>query len=92
VRESDIEGHLVQRVGEIGGMIRKVQWIGRRGCPDRAVFYEGQTYWVELKRPGGIVSWHQEREFTRMFARGVKVHVLDSFEQVEQFICKITGK
>jgi hypothetical protein len=37
VRESDIERHLVQRVKALGGEVRKVQWIGRRGAPDRLV-------------------------------------------------------
>jgi hypothetical protein len=37
VRESDIERHLVKRVKELGGEVRKVQWIGRRGAPDRLV-------------------------------------------------------
>ena len=37
MRERDIEEHLVQRVKELGGEVRKVKWIGRRGAPDRLV-------------------------------------------------------
>jgi len=37
MRERDIEAHLVKRVKELGGEVRKVQWIGRRGAPDRLV-------------------------------------------------------
>lgn len=37
MRESDIEKHLVKRVKELGGEIRKVAWIGRQGAPDRLV-------------------------------------------------------
>ncbi len=37
MRESDIEKHLVKRVKTLGGEVRKVQWIGRRGAPDRLV-------------------------------------------------------
>ena len=37
IRERDIERHLVKRVKELGGEVRKVQWIGRRGAPDRLV-------------------------------------------------------
>ena len=37
MRESLIEKHLVKRVKELGGEVRKVQWVGRRGAPDRAV-------------------------------------------------------
>lgn len=35
--ERDIERHLVKRVKALGGEVRKVQWIGRRGAPDRLV-------------------------------------------------------
>lgn len=37
LRESDIEKHLVKLVKELGGEVRKVQWAGRRGAPDRLV-------------------------------------------------------
>ena len=40
-RERDIERHLVKRVKELGGEVRKVQWIGRRGAPDRLVMLPG---------------------------------------------------
>jgi hypothetical protein len=63
VRESDIEQYLVRRVEDIGGEVRKVQWIARRGAPDRLVmipdWYRLQSLpavrppiWVELKAPG----------------------------------------
>lgn len=37
MRESLIEAYLVRRVKELGGEVRKVKWIGRRGAPDRVV-------------------------------------------------------
>lgn len=37
MRESQIERHLVKRVKELGGEVRKVQWVGRQGAPDRLV-------------------------------------------------------
>lgn len=37
MKERDIEAHLVERVRELGGEIRKVKWVGRRGAPDRVV-------------------------------------------------------
>lgn len=37
MRESKVEKHLVARVKALGGEVRKVKWIGRRGAPDRLV-------------------------------------------------------
>lgn len=41
MRESEIETYLVKRVNELGGEVRKVKWIGRRGAPDRLVMLPG---------------------------------------------------
>ena len=65
MKERDIENHLVDRAVQLGGEVRKVKWIGRRGAPDRLVMLpptklreffgvaDGTTtFWVELKAPG----------------------------------------
>jgi len=72
MRESQIEKYLVKRVKELGGEVRKVQWIGRRYAPDRLVMlperenpsrpekfhnYGSQTTWVELKNPETIKTF-----------------------------------
>lgn len=83
MRERDIEAYLKQQVEALGGEIRKVTWIGRRGAPDRVVMFRGQTWWVELKAPGKTPEPHQEREHKRMQAMGQSVFVIDSKEMVD---------
>ena len=98
MRERDIEKHLVKRVKELGGEVRKVQWVGRRGAPDRLVMLpptNGSTdqdawladwskaYWVELKAPGAKPEAYQLREHERMREMGQRVVVIDSIEAVE---------
>lgn len=92
MRESDIEAHLVRRVKELGGEVRKVKWIGRRGAPDRLVMlpYEHVIFntaiWVELKAPGVEPEAHQLREHERMRRMGQRVVVIDSIEGVEELL------
>lgn len=92
MRESTIEKHLVKRVKELGGEVRKVQWIGRRGAPDRLVMmptgflFHGGAWWVELKATGEVPEPHQEREHQRMRAMGQRVVVIDSIEAVEDLL------
>lgn len=101
MRESVIEKHLVKRVKELGGEVRKVSWIGRRGAPDRLVMlpvrsvresdtlvYNGfsKTIWVELKATGEVPEPHQDREHARMRAMGQRVEVIDSIEGVERLL------
>ena len=92
MRERDIEKHLVQRVKALGGEVRKVAWIGRRGAPDRLVMlpnaWHGATtcVWVELKAPGVKAPSYQLREHARMRAMGQRVVVIDSIEGVEELL------
>jgi hypothetical protein len=83
--EREVEKHLVKTIKAIGGEIRKVQWIGRRGAPDRCVMLpDGVLYWVELKRPGGKLEAHQAREHKRLQKMGQSVRVLDTIEKIDQ--------
>lgn len=102
MKERDIERQLVARVLELGGEVRKVQWIGRRGAPDRLVMLparrlahsidcawcnpKGVAIWVELKAPGVEPEAYQLREHERMRAKGQRVEVVDSFEGVERVL------
>jgi hypothetical protein len=94
MRESEIEDHLVKRVKELGGEVRKVAWIGRKGAPDRLVmmpavaftFDQPNTIWVELKAPGEKAKPHQKREHDRMRDMGQRVVVIDSIEGVEELL------
>lgn len=100
-RESEIEAYLVKRVNALGGEVRKVKWIGRRGAPDRLVMlperdtqYYGAdcpitpptTMWIELKAPGEKAKPHQVREHERMHKMGQRVEVVDSFERVDEVL------
>lgn len=97
MRERDIERHLVKRVKELGGEVRKVQWIGHKGAPDRLVMLPmqrcgtgwvttGWTLWVELKAPGVKPELYQLREHERMRKMGQRVEVIDSIEGVEELL------
>lgn len=87
MRESQVESHLRKRWKEIGGAIRKVQWLCRRGAPDRFLMLpDGRSWFVELKAPGKTADDHQAREHKRLWAMGQKVLVLDTIDAVDQFI------
>ena len=71
MRESTIERHLVKRVKELGGEVRKVAWVGRKSAPDRLVllpkmpffsdaaivYHYPRAFWVELKNPDTILTF-----------------------------------
>ena len=85
-QEAKIEKYLCDRVKMLGGEVRKVKWIGRRGAPDRLVMLTRLTIWVELKAPGKEPEPHQAREHKRMRDMGQRVEVIDSMEGVDNLL------
>lgn len=101
MKEAHIERHLVRRVKELGGEVRKVAWVGRQGAPDRLVMAPWRdrfgdwvgTIWVELKNPNTIKTFPanahehaQHREHERMRMLGQRVEVIGTIEQVEELL------
>lgn len=90
MRESEIERYLVRCVKAIGGEVRKVEWIGRRGAPDRVIMLPpSQTIWAEMKATGVAPKAHQVREHKRMRRVGQRVEVIDSFAKVDEVLNEI---
>jgi hypothetical protein len=84
MRESKIEKALVRRVREARGEVRKVQWVGRRGAPDRLVMLPGRNpVLVELKAPKGRLSKLQEREH-EILRQWFVVHVVWSLDALNE--------
>lgn len=98
MRESLIEAYFVKRVKALGGEVRKVRWIGRRGAPDRVAMLPAQkgaghvlprparTIWPEFKATGVQAEEYQVREHARMRKMGQRVEVVDSFERVDEIL------
>lgn len=95
--ESKIEAHLVKRVKEYGGHVRKMKWIGRHGAPDRLVLlpaeiadgfyvaYPARKVLIELKQPGQKLKPHQAREHA-ILNDYFEILVLDSIEAIDEWL------
>lgn len=76
VREIDEESEAVAWAENNGWVVRKMQYIGRRGCADRFFFGYGQIVMIEFKRlEDGITSENQNKEHDRLLKVGCPVHV-----------------
>jgi hypothetical protein len=102
MRESTVEAHLRKKATAAGALVRKMFWPGHRGAPDRLVVWPqgpqqygvpliaAKVHFVELKRPGGKLEDHQEREHEKLRAMGCAVYTLDSIEAVDEYIARRT--
>ncbi len=91
MKESEIEAYLVERVEALGGVVRKVRWIGRRKAPDRFVSVPSDHLaklicLVELKAPDEEPDHGQAEEIDELRRAGVRVEVIDSKEGVDALL------
>lgn len=87
MKESTIEKHLVAQVKAIGGAAYKFTSPAHRGVADRVVCLpNGQTWFVELKAPGGRLSELQKHFQSEMARMNQNYACLWSKEHVEEWI------
>lgn len=89
MREKAIETYFKRKVEELGVECRKLEWIGRRGAPDRLIMFDGKAIFVELKQEKGVLEDHQRREHERLRKAGMRVYTLYGKQEVEAFLCNL---
>lgn len=88
LRERDIAAYLVKRVGELGGICRKMAWEGRSDAPDYLVMINVGFAFVEVKSPTGKPRPSQLREFAAIEAHaGETVAVVRTPDEVDTLMC-----
>ena len=85
MKESDVVKHLKKRVKEMRGATRKCSWEGRKNAPDLLVLLPLTSCWVETKAPKKGPTIGQQREHARLRASGMKVFVLGTIEEVDEW-------
>lgn len=76
--EYEIELPVVAKATKAGWIVRKVQWVGRRGAPDRVFFGHGRCVFIEFKAPGKRPEGQQANEIARLKAVYQEVYVIDN--------------
>ena len=84
-----------QSVKRLGGMHRRLSYIGRRGATDSLVIWpQGVIHFVELKTDTGTTSALQDLEHNQLRQFGCEVFVLrgekevaDYFDQCRGMVC-----
>ncbi|NMA84942.1 MAG: VRR-NUC domain-containing protein [Epulopiscium sp.] len=89
--ENKIERYLKDEIEKINGKTFKFSSPGNNGVPDRIILHQGNTYFVELKKPGEKLRPLQKAVKKRFNKLGFNVYVLDSIDSVNGFIANIGG-
>lgn len=91
ILENKIEMYLKDEIEKINGKTFKFSSPGNNGVPDRIILHQGNTYFVELKKPGEKLRPLQKAVKKRFNKLGFNVYVLDSIDSVNGFIANIGG-
>lgn len=84
-RESVIETYLKDQIKLLGGLAYKFTSTVN-GVPDQILIIDGNTYFVEVKRPGEVLRKNQEYVHEQFLKRGVPVYTVDSIQSINEFI------
>jgi hypothetical protein len=77
--ESVVETKVCEFAVKQGWIVRKMRYLGRRGCRDRDFYRNGRIVMVEFKKPvDGALSALQARERKRLAETGIVIHVIDN--------------
>lgn len=90
--EGALQRYFKSQAASHGIMWRKIKFEGQSGCPDILIAHKGRIIFVELKSPTkkGRLSEIQKRQIKHFKNAGIKVHVVDDKEQVDNVISEIT--
>jgi hypothetical protein len=90
--ERDVEAYFRKAVAAAGGVAFKFVSPSHRGVSDRIVCLHGQTWFVELKRPGERLSSLQKVFAAEMERLGQNYTVLSSKREIDEWISGLNTK
>lgn len=90
--ERDVEAYFRKAVEARGGVAFKFVSPSHRGVSDRIVCLQGQTWFVELKRPGGRLSALQRIFAAEMERLGQRYACLSSREEIDEWLNGLTTR
>lgn len=91
--EVDIDKYFIECVSAAGGITKRIQYRGERGCADHLTgFPYNRLFLVELKRPkGGRIRKLQHEDAKTWALMGVEKVYLSNFIEVYRWVKKVRG-
>lgn len=86
--ERSYERSVIAWAEQRGWLTRKIEYIARRGAPDRMFIRAGAVVFIELKQEGGEQSHHQEVEMLALRSHGADAYVCYSDHAAKQILAE----
>lgn len=85
-KEIVVEIDICDEAEKDGWLVRKLQYVGRRGAPDRMFVKAGRIVFIEFKKLGENPDGLQQREHDRLRGRGIIVHVVRRHDEARKIL------
>lgn len=89
MKEREVEQYLKQKIEDNNGMCLKFTSPGNRGVPDRLCIMHNRIFFVELKKPTGVLSALQKRQIDKITKRGHACYVCYCKNDVNELLTEL---
>jgi len=86
--EQQIQSKIKKYAESKGWIVIKTIKLSEAGYPDLFMFKDGKTIFIEVKKPGGIISPLQELRQRQLREQGFTCEVIDNLEQFKNEISR----
>lgn len=80
ISEQQIQSKIKKYAEEKGWIVIKTIKLSEAGYPDLFMFKDGKTLFIEVKKPGGIISPLQELRRRQLIQQGFTCEIIDNLE------------
>lgn len=84
--EDEIEAEGDKWAEDNGWLVRKLQYPGRRGAPDKMYIKGGRVVFVEWKKPDGHRKGLQKREIRKFKEHGAEAFFCDNVDDFIEYM------
>ena len=88
ISEQQIQTKIKKYAEGKGWIVIKTIKLSEAGFPDLFMFKNGKTIFIEVKKPGGIISPLQELRQRQLREQGFTCEVIDNLEQFKNEISR----
>ena len=92
VLEKTIESKVCNYAKKLGFLVYKILSPTSVGIPDRMFIYNKLVFFIEFKKPGGVISAKQNQIFNNMSSHSINVYIVNNLNQGIFIIDEIFNK
>lgn len=84
--EQYIQSQIIKYLESKNWLVFKLMAVSKSGVPDLICHYEGNTLYIEVKKPGGRLSQVQKYRIAQLRERNITVLITDNLGDVKNYI------